>query len=53
MQFEYFVGIDISKDTLDFALVQANKVLLHQQESNDKKGINAFLKVLRQRTGGA
>lgn len=52
MQFDYFIGIDVSKDTLDFALVQANKVLFHQQESNDKKGINAFLKVLRQQTGG-
>ena len=27
MQFDYFIGIDISKDTLDFALLQANKVL--------------------------
>lgn len=52
MEFDYFIGIDISKDTLDFALVKANQVLLHQQESNDKKGINAFLKVLRQQTGG-
>lgn len=40
----------ISKDTLDFAVVLANKVLFHQQVSNDKKGITLFLKELRKQT---
>lgn len=47
MLFTHFVGVDVSKDTLDFAVVATNKVLFHQQVSNDKKGITQFLKELR------
>ena len=50
MQFDYFIGIDVSKATLDFAVVKLNQVLFHQQVSNDKKGIAEFLKALRQQT---
>lgn len=50
MQFDYFVGIDVSKATLDFAVAKANQILFHQQVSNDKKGITTFLKALRQQT---
>lgn len=50
MQFVYFIGVDVSKATLDFAVVKANQVLLHQQVSNDQKGINQFLKELRKQT---
>lgn len=53
MQFDYFIGIDVSKATLDFAVAKANQVLFHQQVSNDKKGITEFLKVLRQQTKAA
>ena len=35
---------------LDFAVVKANQILFHQQVSNDKKAIAAFLKYLRQQT---
>lgn len=47
MQFEYFIGVDVSKATLDFAVVNRSQVLFHQQVSNDKKGIAQFLKELR------
>lgn len=50
MQFEFFIGIDVSKATLDFAVLKANQLLFHQQVSNDKKGIAEFLKQLRQQT---
>ena len=50
MQFDYFIGIDVSKATLDFAVVKANQILFYQQVSNDKKGIAEFLKRLRQQT---
>jgi transposase len=50
MQFDYFIGIDVSKATLDFAVAKANQILFHQQVSNDKKGIIEFLKALRQQT---
>ena len=48
MQFEYFIGVDVSKETLDFAVFKTNQILFHQQVSNDKKGITIFLKQLRQ-----
>jgi len=50
MQFDFFIGIDVSKATLDFAVLKANQLLFHQQVSNDKKGIAEFLKQLRQQT---
>ncbi|WP_332367725.1 IS110 family transposase [Spirosoma telluris] len=50
MNFTHFVGIDVSKDTLDFAVVISNKVVFHQRVSNDKKGITQFLKELRKQT---
>ena len=46
--FNLFIGIDISKATLDWAVVIANKLLFHYQSSNDKKGIESFLKHLTQ-----
>ena len=46
--FTFFIGIDISKATLDWALVVANKLLFHYQSSNDKKGIESFIKHLKQ-----
>lgn len=45
--FNFFIGIDISKVTLDFAVVVANKMLFHFQSSNDKKGIESFVKHLK------
>lgn len=50
MQFDYFIGIDVSKVTLDFAVAKDNQILFHQQVSNDPKGITQFLKELRQHT---
>lgn len=50
MQFNYFIGVDVSKATLDFAVAKTNQILFHQQVSNDTKGITQFLKELRQQT---
>ena len=46
--FTFFIGIDISKATLDWALVVANKLLFHYQSSNDQNGIESFFKQLTQ-----
>jgi transposase len=46
--FTFFVGIDVSKATLDWAVVVANKLLFHYQSSNDQKGIESFVKHLKQ-----
>ena len=44
--YAFFIGIDISKATLDWAVVVANKLLFHYQSSNDEKGIKSFTKHL-------
>ena len=46
--FTFLIGIDISKATLDWALVVANKLLFHYQSPNDQKGIESFVKHLKQ-----
>lgn len=51
--FSFFIGIDISKATLDFAVVSANKLLFHFQSTNDKKGIESFMKQLKEQCPGA
>ena len=42
--YAFFIGTDISKETLDFALIVNNTVQFHVQVSNDKKGIEQFIK---------
>lgn len=44
MHFKYFIGIDVSKNTLDFCLVCAGKVLFYLQTTNTSKGIQDFVK---------
>ena len=44
MHFKYFIGIDVSKNTLDFCLVSLGKVLFHLQTENNSKGIQRFIK---------
>jgi transposase len=42
--YSFFVGIDVSKETLDFALIIKNAVQFHLRVTNDKKGIDEFIK---------
>ncbi|MDZ7899794.1 MAG: hypothetical protein U5N85_17440 [Arcicella sp.] len=42
--YAFFVGIDVSKETLDFALIANNVVQFHLQVTNDKRGIDQFIK---------
>lgn len=39
MEKSLFIGIDVSKNELDFAVVESNKTLFHSEVTNDKKGI--------------
>ena len=41
-----FVGIDVSKDTLDYSLVCDGQQVFHLKEENSIKGIKAFIKAL-------
>lgn len=43
MKFEWFIGVDVSKKTLDFNLRHLSDSILDHQVSNDRKGINSFL----------
>ena len=51
--FSFFIGIDVSKATLDFAVVVTNKLLFHYHSTNDKCGIEAFVKQLKAECPGA
>ena len=42
--YSFFIGIDVSKETLDFSLIIANIAQFHLQVTNDKKGIDLFIK---------
>jgi transposase len=44
MVYNYFIGIDISKDTLEFGLLKENKILLSKNVPNSIKGIQTFIK---------
>ena len=43
MKFKWFIGIDVSKKTLDFHVRLLSDDLAHQQVENTVRGINAFL----------
>jgi len=43
MKFQFFIGVDISKLTLDFAVSDQNNSLFHIQVPNDLKGIRSFI----------
>ncbi len=45
-QFEFFVGIDVSKATLDFSVVQGGKQIFYQRTENKPKAIRKLLKLL-------
>lgn len=51
--YRYFIGVDISKDTLDIAVVSPANALLHEQRiANKKTAIVAFFKQLARRVPG-
>ena len=47
MQVKYFVGIDVSKLTLDFTVLLGVDKLFHMQVQNSAAGIKSFIKQLR------
>ena len=48
MEFTYFIGIDVSKNDLDFAVMQNKTFLFHKKISNSPTGIISLLKELVQ-----
>ena len=53
MEFRFFIGIDVSKDTLDIGLLDAenSETVNHQQVSNNDSGIAAMLDWLQEHNG--
>ncbi|MEO8885792.1 MAG: IS110 family transposase [Mucilaginibacter sp.] len=46
-RYTYFIGIDVSKDKLDFAVVEAGKLLFHQETANEPEEIIPFVTGLK------
>ena len=47
MELHYFIGIDVSKETLDFTLLKGVERLFHMQVCNSAAGIKSFIKQLK------
>jgi|ERR1700744_662682 len=46
MEFQFFIGIDVSKNELDFSVQQDRQLLFHREILNDPQSIGVFLKEL-------
>ena len=44
MEFTYFIGTDVSKQKLDFAIMQDKELLFHAEVENSPRTITAFIK---------
>lgn len=51
MNYHFFIGIDVSKSTLDFTLLTGKEILFQMKSSNDLNGIRLFWKQLKQQAG--
>lgn len=51
MEFEFYIGIDVSKDELDFSVRQGKQLLFHTEIVNNPEAINAFIKELCKQPG--
>jgi hypothetical protein len=53
MNYHFFIGIDVSKNTLDFTLLADKEKQFQLQTSNDLAGIRQFWKQLKEQAGFA
>ena len=44
MEFEFFIGIDVSKNELDFSVQQGKCFLFHKEISNEPEAIKGLIK---------
>lgn len=51
MEFTYFIGIDVSKNELDFAVTRGGAFLFHRETANTPAALRAFLKELSRLPG--
>lgn len=50
MNYKHFIGIDVSKNTLDFAVLKGSDIIFQTQEENNISGIKRFMKQLKDQT---
>ncbi len=48
MNFVYYIGCDVSKNELDFAVYKGNAFVFHREIENNAKSMDAFFKELKQ-----
>lgn len=53
MEFDFFIGIDVSKNELDFAVMKGRQLLSHHEVANQPGVIKGFLKELGKQAGFA
>ncbi|TZF86246.1 IS110 family transposase (plasmid) [Pedobacter sp. BS3] len=51
MEFTYFIGIDVSKNELDFAVMRLNTLLFHREIANTEQAIGILIKELAKQPG--
>jgi transposase len=51
MEFEFFIGIDVSKNELDFSVQQGKCFLFHREIVNEPEAIKAFIKEISKLPG--
>lgn len=51
METKQFIGIDVSKSTLDFALAEEGKVIYHMRVENNNQGIGSFIEAIKKGYG--
>jgi transposase len=51
MEFDFFIGIDVSKNELDFAVQQGKCFLFHREIANEPEAIKLFVKELSKLPG--
>lgn len=47
MEFNYFIGCDVSKNELDFAVMQGKQFLFHKEIANEPNAIKTFVNELK------
>ena len=47
MNYKHFIGIDVSKNWLDFTVMEKNQVLMHKQVENSPNSVKLFFKELK------
>lgn len=51
MDYNFFIGIDVSKNTLDLSVIHGKEILFHSKITNDPSGLKEFWSILKSKPG--